>query len=96
MIAIATVITDFDLEVVHWTNLDGQASDRAAQGDRRLAGVIAMPWTATLRCAGKDAGEDGPAGHRATSAHDWCLSSAASRARLDDIASRPAGYMSRQ
>lgn len=42
MLALALIVTKFDLEFVQWTHLDGTNSDRPAQNDRRYAGSIAM------------------------------------------------------
>ncbi|KAH6701359.1 cytochrome P450 [Leptodontidium sp. MPI-SDFR-AT-0119] len=42
LLAIAVMITKFDIEFVEWKNLDGSRSDRPAQDDKRFAGFIAM------------------------------------------------------
>ncbi|KAH6655953.1 cytochrome P450 [Truncatella angustata] len=42
MLALALIVTKFDLEFVQWTHLDGAESDRPAQNDGRYAGSIAM------------------------------------------------------
>ncbi|EUC42425.1 hypothetical protein COCMIDRAFT_103526 [Bipolaris oryzae ATCC 44560] len=42
LLAIAVMVTKFDIEFVGWKNLDGSNSNRSAQDDRRFAGFIAM------------------------------------------------------
>ncbi|KAI3332060.1 cytochrome P450 [Xylariaceae sp. AK1471] len=43
MMAVAVLITKFDIELVEWTRMDGQRSDRDAQDDLAYAGFISMP-----------------------------------------------------
>lgn len=44
LLAIAIIVTQFDIELVEWTNpADGSKSDRPERDDRRFAGFIAMP-----------------------------------------------------
>ena len=42
MLAIAVLVTKFDMEFVEWTMPDGGKSDRPPLDDRRFAGFIAM------------------------------------------------------
>ncbi|EMD85896.1 hypothetical protein COCC4DRAFT_146681 [Bipolaris maydis ATCC 48331] len=42
LLAVAVMVTKFDIEFVEWKNSDGSKSDRPAQDDRRFAGFIAM------------------------------------------------------
>ncbi|KAK2604000.1 hypothetical protein QQS21_003836 [Conoideocrella luteorostrata] len=42
IMAIATIVTKFDVDFVEWVNEDGTKSDRPAQDDKRYAGFIAM------------------------------------------------------
>lgn len=43
LMTIALVVSCFDIELVGWTNADGSASQRAAEGDVRFCGAGAMP-----------------------------------------------------
>lgn len=43
LLAIAMIVTRFDLEFVEWTHLDGSGADRAPEDDRSFAGFIATP-----------------------------------------------------
>jgi cytochrome P450 len=43
MMAIAILVTKFDIELVEWTTADGKRSDRPAQDNCDFAGAIAMP-----------------------------------------------------
>jgi hypothetical protein len=42
LLAVAIMVTKFDIEFVGWRNLDGTKSDRPAEDDKRYAGFIAM------------------------------------------------------
>ena len=42
MLALALIVTKFDLEFIRWTRLDGTESDRPAKNDSRYEGVIGM------------------------------------------------------
>ncbi|KAH6652390.1 putative cytochrome P450 [Truncatella angustata] len=42
-VATAVFISRFEIESVWWTKLDGTASDRPGEGDRRFSGVGSMP-----------------------------------------------------
>jgi len=42
MLAIAVLVTKFDIEFMEWTMPDGSKSDRSPQDDRRFAGFIAI------------------------------------------------------
>ena len=42
IMAIAIVVTKFDVEFVEWINADGSKSERPAQDDKSFAGFIAM------------------------------------------------------
>ncbi|GKT43290.1 cholesterol 7-alpha-monooxygenase [Colletotrichum spaethianum] len=42
MLAIAVLVTKFEIEFVEWTNSDGSKSDKPPQDDARFAGFIAM------------------------------------------------------
>ncbi|KAM3426276.1 hypothetical protein NHJ13734_009550 [Beauveria thailandica] len=42
ILAIATIVTKFDIELLEWTHLDGTKSDRPAMDDKTYAGFIAM------------------------------------------------------
>ncbi|KAI0972959.1 cytochrome P450 [Xylaria arbuscula] len=43
LMAVAVLITKFDMELVEWIKMDGTKSDREAQDDLAYGGVIAMP-----------------------------------------------------
>lgn len=42
LLAVAVMVTEFDIEFVEWKNPDGSKSDRPAQRDKRFAGFIAI------------------------------------------------------
>ena len=42
MLAIAVLVTKFDIEFVEWLDFTGQVSERPAQDDSKFAGFIAM------------------------------------------------------
>ncbi|KAK3312027.1 cytochrome P450 [Apodospora peruviana] len=42
-LAVAAIITRFDVEFVEWTDMDGAKSDREPRSDERYAGSAAMP-----------------------------------------------------
>jgi hypothetical protein len=42
LLAVAIMVTKFDIEFVEWKNFDGTKSDRPAEDDKRFAGFIAM------------------------------------------------------
>jgi len=43
MLTIAMLASRFDVEFVEWTNMDGSASDRPPQNDRRYTGAAGVP-----------------------------------------------------
>ncbi|KAK4187336.1 cytochrome P450 [Podospora australis] len=43
LVALAAIVTRFDVEFVEWTNQDGSKSDREARGDEKFAGAGTMP-----------------------------------------------------
>lgn len=42
MLAIAVLVTKFDIEFVEWVDFTGKPSERPAQDDSKFAGFIAM------------------------------------------------------
>lgn len=42
LLAVAIMVTKFDIEFVRWKKLEGSTSDRPPQDDKRFAGFIAM------------------------------------------------------
>lgn len=42
LLAVAVLVTEYELEFAKWEQLDGSESDREALDDKRFAGFIAM------------------------------------------------------
>ncbi|KAK0634297.1 cytochrome P450 [Bombardia bombarda] len=49
MLAIAIIVTKFDIEFVEWTELDGTRRERQAEDDRRYAGFVAISPDGDMR-----------------------------------------------
>lgn len=43
MLAVAVLVTKFDMEFVGWVESNGARSSKAPKDDRRFAGFVAMP-----------------------------------------------------